>query len=99
MAHLRRGTYSQAQNLFMECLAIQMDTLGDSHPKVATTYTSLGDCLHGIGDLHRAARYYEDALAIQMTTIGKNHCDTDLTRRKLGRVLCKLDDEVEGELA
>ncbi|WP_406302828.1 tetratricopeptide repeat protein [Streptomyces sp. NBC_00885] len=82
-----RGLYQQARTEFEAILAIQRETLGDTHPRTLVTRHELARILHDQGEPAQARTQFEAILAIQRETLGDTHPHTLGTRHELARIL------------
>ncbi|MFK4223425.1 tetratricopeptide repeat protein [Streptomyces sp. NPDC019890] len=84
---LARGLYQQARTEFETVLAIERETLGDTHPETLFTRHELARALHAQGELAQARTEFETVLAIERETLGDTHPETLVTRHNLAAVL------------
>lgn len=80
------GNYDGAEALYGEALAMRHRLLGDKHPLIAGTLSSLGLVRQARGDLSGAEAMFREALAIQQQTLGEAHPDTATTLNNLAFV-------------
>jgi len=75
--------------LYEKCRFIKVETVGEKHPDVATSYNKVSHMCRDRGELRRALGLYERCLAIRIVTLGKEHPDVaDVRRAILG---CKFE--------
>jgi len=79
-----------ALQLFREALQSLVTALGDTHAKVATCHTYLGDAYRKDGDLLKARDHYTTALRISEEVYGDKHVEVAEAHYKLGRLFKKL---------
>ena len=80
------GNYGGAEQLYTEALAMRHRLLGDKHPLIAGTLSSLGLVRQARGDLSGAEAMFREALAIQQQTLGEVHPDVAATLNNLAFV-------------
>ena len=80
------GSYDGAEQLYAEALAMRHRLLGDKHPLIAGTLSSLGLVRQARGDLGGAEAMFRQALAIQQQTLGVVHPDVATTLNNLAFV-------------
>ena len=80
------GNYDAAEELYTEALAMRRRLLGDKHPLIAGTLSSLGLVRQARGDLAGAEAMFREALAIQQQTLGEVHPDIATTLNNLAFV-------------
>jgi tetratricopeptide (TPR) repeat protein len=80
------GSYDGAEQLYAEALAMRHRLLGDKHPLIAGTLSSLGLVRQARGDLGGAEAMFREALAIQQQTLGVVHPDVATTLNNLAFV-------------
>jgi hypothetical protein len=68
-------------------LAVRRKLLGDEHPAVAQSLSSLGLLLRHRADYEAAERVYREALAMRRKLLGEEHPDLARTRSLLEQVL------------
>ena len=67
------ANYDKALEYFEKSLAIDLKTLGDEHPIVATSYNNIGIVWRSKGECDKALEYYKKCLAIRLKTLGSEH--------------------------
>ena len=80
------GNYDAAEELYTEALAMRRRLLGDKHPLIAGTLSSLGLVRQARGDLAGAEAMFREALAVQQQTLGEVHPDIATTLNNLAFV-------------
>jgi Flp pilus assembly protein TadD len=81
------GDLSGARSQFEQALTIGEQTLGPTHPRVATRRKNLGLVLQRLGDLSGARSQLEQALTIGEQTLGPTHPTVVTYRRHLESLL------------
>jgi tetratricopeptide (TPR) repeat protein len=57
LTYLYKGQYEQAVGEYKDALEIRLKNLGEVHPKVAVTNSSIGNAYYFMGDPERALQY------------------------------------------
>ncbi len=65
--------YDQAIGYYEKALTIDLKTLGEEHPSVATRWNNLGGAWANKGDCDQAISYYEKAIKSDLQTFGEEH--------------------------
>jgi len=73
--HLKYGDFTQAINLQSRAALIFRELLGEVHPQVAFSYTSLAMYYHSVGNFEKAFNLMYRALAILELVCGQDHPD------------------------
>jgi hypothetical protein len=58
-----------------QVLQLRRESLGPTHPAVATAMSNLATCLYGQGSCTEAAALYRSALAVRQEALGAEHPD------------------------
>jgi tetratricopeptide (TPR) repeat protein len=88
-----RGLYRQARTEFEAVLAVQRESLGDTHQDTLAARHNLAGVLHDQGELDKARSEFEAILAARRDAQGDTHPDTLTARHGLAGVL-----HTQGEL-
>ena len=80
------ANYDKALEYFEKSLAIDLKTLGDEHPIVATSYNNIGMVWKRKGEYDKALEYYEKCLAIRLKTLGAEHPSVATSYNNIGVV-------------
>jgi tetratricopeptide (TPR) repeat protein len=64
-------------------LKIRLDTLGENHPDVATSYYNIAIVYNSKGDYDNALDYFNKALTIYKSALGDSHPDVADTRNNV----------------
>jgi tetratricopeptide (TPR) repeat protein len=91
------GRFDEAEKLYQSALEIQRAALGDKHPSVAMTLTSLGSLRLQRDDPAGALPYLTDALATYLAAKGSTRTSVAGCRGELGECLTKLARFAEAE--
>ncbi len=78
--------YDKAIKYYKKALKIDLKTLGDEHPNVATRYNNLGSAWDSKGEYDKAIEYYKKALKIDLKALGDEHPGTATDYNNLGLV-------------
>ena len=81
-----QAKYQEAEPLFLQALAITEQALGENHPDVATSLSSLAKSYYSQGRYEEAEPLYLQALAIAEEALGENHPNTVTIRKNLQRM-------------
>ena len=84
IAHNSKGEYDKAIDFYKRALKIEVASLGEDHPNVATSYNNLGSAYGIKGDNDLAINYYERALKIRVASLGEDHPDVAFSYNNLG---------------
>ncbi|MBD2255722.1 tetratricopeptide repeat protein, partial [Nostoc parmelioides] len=68
-----QGLYTEAEPWYKRCLEITKQRLGEEHPNVATSLTSLATLYKDQGVYHEAELSYKKALELQRKLLGEEH--------------------------
>jgi tetratricopeptide (TPR) repeat protein len=71
-----QGRYDLAESIFQECLTLQQEILGKSHPNTLTTMHNLAQLYHSKSQYQAAESLFKESLAYRETTLGRSHPDT-----------------------
>ncbi len=69
----QRGDYDEAEQLYLEAIAMKRRLLGDKHPEIAAGLENLAQILQDKGDLVQAEALLRQALAMQRELLGEVH--------------------------
>ena len=72
----QRLRYREAEAKLREASILYRKVLGEQHPHAASSYSSVGFCLHSQGRYAEALSLYKKALAIRRKVLGEQHPDT-----------------------
>ena len=78
------GNYEKALDFCQKCLDIQLKTLGEEHPSVATSYNNIGLTWDSKGEYDKAFDYYEKCLDIRLKTLGSEHPSVATSYNNIG---------------
>ena len=79
------GEYNKAIEYNEKALKINLATLGENHPTIATSYNNIGLAWDGKGEYEKAIEFYNRALKIFIATLGENHPKVKVIRGNLER--------------
>jgi tetratricopeptide (TPR) repeat protein len=79
------GRYEFARELLLKTTALQDRTLGADDPRVAITFSNLGDLEWTFGSLEEAKRCYQRAIAIELKHLTADHPNLAVRYSNLGR--------------
>mmetsp|Transcript_19232 Transcript_19232/g.43801 ORF Transcript_19232/g.43801 Transcript_19232/m.43801 type:complete len:252 (+) Transcript_19232:357-1112(+) len=68
--HSVYGAYDDAHVALVECLDVQEELVGDSHPCIADTLFNLGVVQTKLADTDSAIKHFQDALIVARTVMG-----------------------------
>jgi non-specific serine/threonine protein kinase/serine/threonine-protein kinase len=91
------GRQPEAEKLFREALAIQVQTLGPENPSTLLTRSNLADVLLDEGNTHEAEKLQRETLASMVRSPGPKHPDTLLCQTNLAKVLIREGHYPEAE--
>jgi tetratricopeptide (TPR) repeat protein len=69
----RFGEYNMALENYEKSLDIELMTLGNEHPSVATSYNNIGEILYHQGKHENALEYFNKCLQIKYRTLANEH--------------------------
>jgi tetratricopeptide (TPR) repeat protein len=78
------GRYDVAIEYYNKALAIDLETYGPDHPKVATLWNNLGGAWVSKGEYDKAIKYLDKALASDLKTYGLDHPKVAISWNNLG---------------
>ena len=78
------GQYEKALSFYQKCLNIELKTLGDEHPDVATSYNNIGSIWDSKGEYDKALGFYQKCLDIRLKTLGDEHPDVATSYNNIG---------------
>lgn len=84
------GEYKKAEKMFVECLKICEDLLGDDNCDTADIYDSLGQVYGLQYEYGKAKELYEKSLRIRERVLGENHNDTLTSYNNLATIYTRL---------
>ena len=67
-------------------LSIRLNTLGENHPDVASSYNNIGEVYTNKHELDKALEYYNKSLSIKINTFGENHINSAIGYANLGEL-------------
>ena len=76
--------YEKAMGYFQLALANALNSFGDEHPAVASSYNNIGFIYDVQGDYVQALEYYSKALEIQKKVSGEEHPDVATSYNNIG---------------
>ena len=86
------GEYDRALELYRRVLLLQLDSYGDDHEDVASTYLCLGLVLGAKGETVESLENLERALRLQERLFGADHLKVAETQAEIGHMLIKKGD-------
>ena len=84
VAYKNKGEYDLAIDYYERALKIQVASLGEEHPDVASSYSNLGLAYDSKGNYDKAIDYHKRALKIRVASLGENHPDVASSYDNLG---------------
>ena len=87
-----RASYSEAEQLIGDALAIREKLLGAEHLDTASTLHTLAGLLRAQGDLAGARKHHERVLMIREKALGRDHVHTATSLNNLALVLSEQGD-------
>ncbi len=88
------GEYDRAEEILLECLAMDKKINGDRHPDVAYSLRSLAILYQGMGKYDKAEEYYLESYSIRREFYGDEHPEVAYAINSIARVA-----EVRGHYA
>jgi eukaryotic-like serine/threonine-protein kinase len=82
-----QGLFAEARALLEDALEKRLRLLGEQHPEVAESRTSLALLLADLEEFDRAQQLLEQALAINLRSFGERHPSTAMSLNDLGVLL------------
>ena len=91
LGHLARnaGDLAEARRRYQEELAIFAATVGEAHPRYASSLNNLATVEGALGDQDEARRLLARAVAIHAEILGPDHPSVGLARNNLGTALAR----------
>ena len=86
----RQGKYSDAEDLYKQCLAKMKVALEEDHPDTLDTMSNLAGVYDDQGKHNEAEVLYKQCLDKMKVVLGENHPDTLQTMRNLARTTSKI---------
>ena len=83
--------HAEAESLLRQALEIRRTTLGEEHPRYATSLNNLARILQETDQSAEAEPLYRQALEIRRTTLGAEHPDYAVSLNNLARILQETD--------
>jgi tetratricopeptide (TPR) repeat protein len=78
-----QGKYTEAEPLYVECLAMRKQVLGDRHPSTLVSMNNLAALYDSQGKLAEAEPLYVECLAMHRQVLGDRHPSTLMTMNNL----------------
>lgn len=91
--NLKLQNYDLALNIYSRTLELQLDTLGEVHPKTTATYQDIGLVQANLGDFDQALRSLQKCLEIQEEIYGSYSPEVAITRSHLGHTIVERGDD------
>lgn len=88
-----QGKYSEAKNIFQECLDVHRTMLKEDHPKIEKILTELGYAQVKLGDIKQGHANLESGLKNYEAHYGKDHLRTAYVLRLISESL-----QIQGDL-
>ncbi len=82
-----RGAWNEALTLHLNVLEFRRETVGEDHPRVASSLFGLGIFHYMKGELERAETYLRQALAMYVENYGEEHSRVASVQANLGLAL------------
>ena len=83
------GMYDKALEYLQMTLDIQLNSWGENHLDVATSYNNIGRVWAGKGNYDKALEYHEKALSIQLRLLGEDNLQFASTYNGIGSIWAK----------
>eukprot|EP00529_Nitzschia_sp_RCC80_P016487 CAMPEP_0113481858 /NCGR_PEP_ID=MMETSP0014_2-20120614/22623_1 /TAXON_ID=2857 /ORGANISM="Nitzschia sp." /LENGTH=657 /DNA_ID=CAMNT_0000375363 /DNA_START=86 /DNA_END=2059 /DNA_ORIENTATION=+ /assembly_acc=CAM_ASM_000159 len=90
---IKLENYDKALQLYSRVLTLQESTIGEIHPKTATTYQDVGLVQAKKGDYDQALRSLQKSLEIQEQVFGPYSPEVAVTRSHLGHTIVERGDD------
>jgi tetratricopeptide (TPR) repeat protein len=91
--YVKLENYDKALQLYSRVLTLQESSIGEIHPKTATTYQDVGLVQAQKGDYDQALRSLQKCLEIQEQVFGPYSPEVAITRSHLGHTIVERGDD------
>lgn len=91
--HLKLENFDVALTVYSRVLSLQEELIGQTHPKTAATYQTLGLVLAKVGNFDQALRSLQTCLEIQEQVFGPDSPEIAITRSYLGHTIIERGDD------
>ncbi|MFL5701784.1 MAG: tetratricopeptide repeat protein, partial [Ktedonobacteraceae bacterium] len=95
--YYEQGNYERAETLWKRSYAIIEKALGPEHPATAERLNDLAELAFAQGRYTQAQSLCRRALSICEKMLGSEHPDTIAVRKRLTRILSKIEAEQDGD--
>ena len=67
------GDYVKALEYYTKSLSIELNTFGQNHPDVTTSFNNIAFVYKAKGDYNEALEYFTKCLSVKLITLGVDH--------------------------
>lgn len=89
---LEQARYAQAERCTRRALHIRIQMLGEKHPQVAESLSTLAELRYFLGAYEQAKALHQQALCLRMQQLGPAHPDVATSLNNLAGVLCMQEE-------
>ena len=79
-------TITLALEYYIKSLSIELNTFGQNHPDVATSFNNIAFVYKAKGDYNKALEYFTKWLSVKLITLGVDHPEVANAYSKIGKV-------------